>query len=53
MDNVDELAQASTQVVYDKGYISKDKDIVFTSGVQMIPGRTNVVGVFHVDDLVK
>ncbi len=53
VDNVDELAQASTQVVYDKGYISKDKDIVFTSGVQMIPGRTNVVGVFHIEDLVK
>ncbi|MHA1663554.1 MAG: pyruvate kinase [Candidatus Thorarchaeota archaeon] len=53
VDNVDELAQASTQIVYDRGYISKDKDIVFTSGVQMIPGRTNVVGVFHVTDLVK
>ena len=53
VDNVDELAQESTQIVYDRGYISKDKDIVFTSGVQMIPGRTNVVGVFHVEDLVK
>lgn len=53
LDNVDELAQASAQVVYDRGYISKNKDIVFTSGVQMIPGRTNVVGVFHVRDLVS
>ena len=53
LENVDELAQASTQIVYDRGYISKDKDIVFTSGVQMIPGRTNVVGVFHVKDLIK
>ncbi len=53
LDNVDELAQASTQIVYDKGYIKRDKDIVFTSGVQMIPGRTNVVGVFHVRDLVQ
>jgi pyruvate kinase len=52
LDNVDQLVQASTQVVYDLGYISRDKDIVFTSGVQMIPGRTNVVGVFHVKDLV-
>jgi hypothetical protein len=40
-------------VVYDKGYIERGKDIVFTSGVQMIPGRTNVVGVFHVNDLVS
>jgi pyruvate kinase len=53
LDNVDLLAQSSTQIVYDKGYIKKDKDIVFTSGVQMIPGRTNVVGVFHVRDLVS
>ena len=53
LNNVDELVQASAQIVYDRGYISKDKDIVFTSGVQMIPGRTNVVGVFHVKDLVK
>lgn len=53
LGNVDELVQASAQIVYDRGYISKDKDIVFTSGVQMIPGRTNVVGVFHVRDLVS
>ncbi|TFH04264.1 MAG: pyruvate kinase, partial [Candidatus Thorarchaeota archaeon] len=52
LGNVDELVQASAQIAYDRGYISKDKDIVFTSGVQMIPGRTNVVGVFHVRDLV-
>ena len=53
MDNVDLLAQASARVAYERGYINKDKDIVFTSGVQMIPGRTNVVGVFHVRDLVE
>jgi len=53
LGNVDELAQASTQIIYDRGYISKDKDIVFTSGVKMIPGRTNVVGVFHVKDLIN
>ena len=52
LGNVDELVQASAQIVYDRGYIKKEKDIVFTSGVQMIPGRTNVVGVFHVKDLV-
>ncbi|MBN2228006.1 MAG: pyruvate kinase [Candidatus Thorarchaeota archaeon] len=52
LDNIDALAQESTRIVYDLGYIGKDKDIVFTSGVQMIPGRTNVVGVFHVKDLV-
>ena len=50
--NIDALVQASTRLVHERGLISKDKDIVFTSGVQMIPGRTNVVGVFHVKDLV-
>ncbi|MGY5860296.1 MAG: pyruvate kinase [Candidatus Thorarchaeota archaeon] len=53
MVNVDDLVQSSTQIVYDQGLIDKDKDIVFTSGIQMIPGRTNVVGVFHVKDLVN
>ncbi len=53
LDNVDDLVQASTQVVYDRGFIDKNKDIVFTSGVQVIPGRTNVVGVFHVKDLLS
>jgi len=53
IDSMDSLIQSSTQLVYDLGYISKNKDIVFTSGVQMIPGRTNVVGVFHVKDLVE
>ena len=53
MENVDDLVQASTQVVYDRGFIDKNKDIVFTSGVHIIPGRTNVVGVFHIKDLVS
>ena len=53
VETMDDLIQTSTQMVYDMGYISKDKDIVFTSGVRMIPGRTNVVGVFHVKDLVE
>ncbi|RLI57516.1 MAG: pyruvate kinase [Candidatus Thorarchaeota archaeon] len=53
LDNVDSLVQASAQVAYERGLIHRDKDIVFTSGVQMIPGRTNVVGVFHVKDLVN
>jgi pyruvate kinase len=52
MESVDGLVQASVKAVYERGHISRDKDIVFTSGVEMIPGRTNVVGVFHVRDLV-
>jgi pyruvate kinase len=53
IESMDDIIQTSTQMVYDLGYISKDRDIVFTSGVRMIPGRTNVVGVFHVKDLVQ
>ncbi len=52
LDSVDDIVKESTQVIYDRGLISKEKDIVFTSGVKMIPGRTNVAGVFHVRDLV-
>ena len=53
LDSVDDIAKEATQVAYERGYVSKDKDIVFTSGVKTIPGRTNVVGVFHVRDLVE
>jgi len=53
LDSVDDIAKEATQMVYDRGYISKDKDIVFTSGVKTIPGRTNVVGVFHIRDLIN
>ncbi|MFX1561311.1 MAG: pyruvate kinase [Promethearchaeota archaeon] len=52
LDSVDDIVKESTQVVFDNGLIEKEKDIVFTSGVKMIPGRTNVVGVFHVRDLI-
>ena len=52
LDSVDDIVKESTQVVFDKGLVNKDEDIVFTSGVKMIPGRTNVVGVFHVKDLI-
>jgi pyruvate kinase len=52
LDSVDDIVKESVQVVFDLGLIEKEKDIVFTSGVKMIPGRTNVVGVFHVRDLI-
>jgi len=52
LNSVDDMVKESTQVAFDRGLISKDKDIVFTSGTKMLPGRTNVVGVFHVRDLV-
>ena len=52
LGSVDDLVRNSTRHIYEQGFIQHDKDIVFTSGVQMIPGRTNVVGVFHVRDLV-
>ncbi len=35
-----------------QGLISRGKDIVFTSGIKNIEGETNIVGVFHVGDLV-
>ena len=53
LDSVDDIVKESTQIVFDMGLVGKDKDIVFTSGVKMIPGRTNVAGVFHVNDLIK
>jgi pyruvate kinase len=52
LDSVDDIVKESVQVVFDMGLIDKEKDIVFTSGVKMIPGRTNVVGVFHIKDLI-
>ncbi|MHA1742286.1 MAG: pyruvate kinase [Candidatus Thorarchaeota archaeon] len=53
IDNVDDLVKATVQVVYERGLISRDKDIVFTSGTRHIRGRTNVVALFHVRDLVE
>lgn len=53
IDSVDDLVMESVRVVHDRELIDIDKDIVFTSGVRHIPGRTNVVGVFHVRDLVQ
>jgi hypothetical protein len=42
----------SVKVVHEAGFIRKGKDIVFTSGTKLIPGRTNLLGIFHVSDLV-
>ncbi|NHI90197.1 MAG: pyruvate kinase [Candidatus Thorarchaeota archaeon] len=52
LESVDDIVRESTRMLYDQGFISKDKDIVFTSGVKMMPGRTNVTGLFHVKDLL-
>ncbi|MHA2143222.1 MAG: pyruvate kinase [Candidatus Thorarchaeota archaeon] len=53
VDSVDDLVMEAIRVVHAKGLISEDMDVVFTSGVRHIPGRTNVVGLFHVSDLVQ
>jgi pyruvate kinase len=52
VENVDDLVWEAVRAVYEKGLLNEDKDIVFTSGVRHIPGRTNVIGVFHVKDLI-
>jgi pyruvate kinase len=53
LESVDDIVRESTRMLYDQGFISKEKDIVFTSGVKMMPGRTNVTGLFHVRDLIQ
>ena len=53
VENVDDLVWEAVRAVYEKGFLAEDKDIVFTSGVRHIPGRTNVIGVFHVKDLIQ
>ena len=53
LESVDDLISESVRTVYEEGFIRKEKDIVFTSGTRLIPGRTNLVGVFHVEDLIK
>jgi pyruvate kinase len=53
IEYVDDQVQEAVRAVYAKGLISKDKDIVFTSGTRNIKGKTNIVGVFHVRDLVE
>lgn len=52
IDNVDDLVMDSVRTAYAQGLIDRDKDIVFTSGTRQMPGRTNVLGVFHVRDLL-
>ncbi len=52
IDNLDDIIREAVRSVYKMGLINKDKDIVFTSGIRYIPGRTNLVGVFHVRDLI-
>ena len=53
VDSVDDLVMETVRAVHAKGMIDEDKDVIFTSGVRHIPGRTNVVGLFHVSDLVQ
>jgi pyruvate kinase len=53
VDSVDDLVMETVRAVHAKGLIDENMDVVFTSGVRHIPGRTNVVGLFHVADLVQ
>ncbi len=52
LESVDDLIREAVRTVHSKGLIDEKKDIVFTSGIRHIPRRTNIVGVFHVKDLL-
>ncbi len=52
IEHVDDLVREAVKLVHQEGHVSDQKDIVFTSGVRMIRGRTNLLGVFHVEDLL-
>ena len=52
IDNVDDIIRESVRTIHKMGLISSEKDIVFTSGIRHIPGRTNLAGLFHVRDLI-
>lgn len=53
VDSVDDLVMQAVRTVHAKGLLDEEKDVVFTSGIKHIPGRTNVVGLFHVSDLIQ
>ena len=47
---MDNQVLEAVRAVHAQGLSSKD--IVFTSGTRNIEGKTNIVGVFHVQDLL-
>ncbi len=53
LNDVDSLVRQSVRAVYAEGFLDDEKDVVFTSGTRLIPGRTNIVGVYHVRDLIR
>jgi len=53
LNDVDSLVQESVRAVYEEGLLDEKKDIVFTSGTRLIPGRTNIVGIYHIKDLIR
>jgi pyruvate kinase len=53
IEYIDDQVRKAVRAIYAQGLISKDKDIVFTSGTKNIKGKTNIMGVFHVSDLLE
>ncbi len=50
--SVDDLVKEAVQAVHRAGLVGPDMDVVFTSGIRHIPHRTNILGIFHVQDLL-
>jgi pyruvate kinase len=53
IEYVDDQVREAIRAIYAQGLISREKDIVFTSSTRNIKGKTNIVGVFHVLDLLE
>ena len=53
VSSVDDLVKEAVKTVYRAGLVDKKQDIVFTSGIRHIKNRTNILGIFHVSDLIE
>jgi pyruvate kinase len=51
--SVDDLVKEAVQALHKAELVDPDMDVVFTSGIRHIPHRTNILGIFHVRDLLE
>ena len=52
-DDASQLIYSSLRAVYEEGLLSKDDTVVIACGSVLVPGKTNLIGIYEIDAVLK
>jgi len=52
-DNTSDLIYTALKIVYEEKLVSKDDTVVVACGSVLVPGKTNLIGIYNISEVLK